>query len=199
MGAKTKPTPAKAKARKTAKKSPRKKPSEGKSPFWELRDPRGRKKIFENPEALQLRIQQYFDECAREHWERRELVKYQGASSVASVGLSRPYNMYGLANSLGVSIAYFDTALRQLTEKAEEGKATPNDEQLICVYDWAMQELKAHQIEGAMLGLYNPNIVARLNGLADSYKVKDETPIVKVEVMDAETQKNLSLLKNAGK
>lgn len=136
--------------------------------LWKLRSTHGREKIFSDAAILWGEAILYFDWCDRNPWLRTELVKYQGVAEEAEVPLGRPYTMDGLTVYLGVSGSYFRSAKDNLRSKEEKGKATPEDLDILEAIERIELTIRNQQIEGASVGVFNANLISRINGIADN-------------------------------
>lgn len=164
--------------------------------FWKLRTKHGRDKLFSDAATLLEEAYAYFDWCDRHPWEKTELVKYKGDYEEAEVPLGRPYTMDGLTYYLGVSGSYFRTAKTALKEKTDKGKATPSEIELLETIELIEQVVRNQQIEGAAVGVFSSNLVARINGLADTQNIKNDQPIANIIVRDRETAEDLDELES---
>lgn len=163
--------------------------------FWKLRTKHGRDKIFGDAAVLLEEAYLYFDWCDRHPWEKTELVKYKGDYNEADIPLGRPYTMDGLTYYLGVSGSYFRTAKDSLKEKKEFGKATPSEIELLEAIEMIEQAIRTQQIEGAAVGVFSANLVARINGIADKQDITTNgMPAVRVSVRDRETEEDIDEL-----
>lgn len=165
--------------------------------LWKLRTKHGRNRLFGDAAILWGEACKYFDWCDRHPWEKTELVKYQGYASEAEVPLGRPYSMDGLTVYLGVSGSYFRTAKGELREKIEKGKATAAEVELLETIERIEQTIRAQQIEGAAVGVFNAGLVARINAISDSVNVSNSgEAVVRVTVRDQETAANMDELED---
>lgn len=163
--------------------------------FWKLRTKHGRDKLFSDAATLLEEAYLYFDWCDRHPIYTVELVKYKGNYEEADVPHERPYTMADLTRYLGVSGSYFRSAKSNLREKIEKGKAVTTEVELLDAMEMIEQVIQSQQISGAMVGLFNPAIVARLNGLADKRDITTNgAPVVHVSVRDQKTEDDLSEL-----
>lgn len=163
--------------------------------FWKLRTKHGREKIFSDAEVLREEAFKYFDWCDRHPLERMELVKYKGSASEAEVPLSRPYTMDGLTYYLGVSGSYFRGAKSNLKDKIERNKATWEEVALLETIELIEQVIRMQNIEGAAVGLFSPNLVARIHNIAENVNSNNTgDAVVRVTVRDQATADNLEAL-----
>jgi len=163
--------------------------------FWKLRTKHGKDKIFGDAAVLMEEAYKYFDWCDRHPWEKTELVKYQGYASEAEVPLGRPYTMDGLTYYLGVSGSYFRSAKGNLKDKIERSKATPEEVELLETIELIEQVVRTQNIEGAAVGVFSPNLVARLHNIAENVNNNNTgDAVVRVTVRDQQTAENLDAL-----
>ncbi len=157
--------------------------------FWKLRAKSGRDKIFGDAEVLLKEAEAYFEWCDGHPWYRAELVKYRGVADEVGVTMRRPYTMEGLTRYLGVSGGYFRAAKANLREKIDRGRASAQEIELLEAIERVELIVRTQQLEGAMLGVFSPNLVARLNGIAERTQVENSGgAVLRVSVRDKETE-----------
>ena len=76
--------------------------------------------------------------------------------------VARPYTLSGLCIYLGCSESYFRTF---------EFNNTENVDDFIAVIETIKDIIKTQQYEGAIVGAFKENIIARLQGLKDSQDI----------------------------
>ncbi len=164
--------------------------------FWRLRTVHGREKIFGGDgTTLWEEACAYFEWCDRHPWERVELVKYQGTAEEHDLPLGRPYSMDGLTIYLGVSGGYFRAAKANLKDKIESGRATEDERALMDTIDRIETTVRTQQLEGAYVGVFNPGIVARVNGIADNINQNNTgDAVIRVSVRDQKTAEDMNAL-----
>lgn len=134
--------------------------------FWKIRSKHGRDKLFETAELLWEAACEYFNWCDAHPWYRNEPIKSGDmAGSVMKVNIARPYTLTGLCIYLGCNSAYFRQFKASISGK-EEGFSTiiENIEQIIYT----------QKFEGAAVGAFNANIIARDLGLKENMDVTSE-------------------------
>lgn len=163
--------------------------------FWKLRTKHGKDKIFGDADVLMEEAYKYFDWCDRHPWERVELVKYQGYASEAEVPLGRPYTMDGLTYYLGVSGGYFRAAKANLRNKIEANKADESEVDLLETIELIEQMVRMQNIEGAALGVFSANLVARIHAIAENVNQNNTgDAVLRVTVRDQKTADDLEAL-----
>ncbi len=138
--------------------------------FWQLRSKHGRDKLFESPELLWKAACEYFKWCQDNPWFRTEQVKIPGKPirdddgelffppNIVHIPTARPFTMQGLCLFLNCNTAYF----RQFKS------GLPEDEQDFSTVIARIEETVYQQkFEGAAVGAFNANIIARDLGLTD--------------------------------
>lgn len=99
----------------------------------------------------------YLDYMEEQTWNKKEAIKGGDlAGQLVSIPTKTPLTIYGFCNFAGVSS---DLYARYKSDKGFE------DYHAITTYMDGV--IKQNQLEGSMVGAYNPNIVARLLGLAE--------------------------------
>lgn len=122
----------------------------------------GRPKLF-TPQTLELAWQQYFAWCDDNPWMRNEAIKSgENAGQLVKVPISRPYTESGFCAFHDLGINY----IKQLWDAVKEGE---NEENIAfsSVITRARAKCYAQKFEGAAVGAFNANIIARDLGLAD--------------------------------
>ncbi|MGN6416132.1 MAG: terminase small subunit [Pseudobacter sp.] len=157
---------AKAANKKPTEKSPPVKPRKAEpgdqrlgNQWWRLRAKHGRDKEYETPDLLWEEISDYFQECDDNPWVKCEAVKSGDLTGqIIKVPTARPYTLSGLCIHLGIS----QTAWKNYCKR----------EDFIGVCTHAEEVVKTQKFEGAAVGAFNANIIARDLGLKDSSEVK---------------------------
>lgn len=131
-----------------------------KNQFWKLRAKHGRDKLFASPELLWTAAQEYFLWCDNNPWKKKEAIKSgERTGDIIDIPAARPYSLSGLCLYIGVSDTFwwqFKSAGH--TEFAE-------------VISAVEQVIETQQFEGAVVGVFNANIIARKLGLVDRQDV----------------------------
>lgn len=131
--------------------------------FWELRSKHGRDKLFATPELLWEAACEYFEWCEENPWSKNEAVKSGDlAGTIISIPTERPYTLQGLCRYLNCSTEYL--------KNFEANNKDSND--FMPVITRIREAIYQQKFEGAAVGLFNANIIARDLGLADK---KDHT------------------------
>lgn len=143
--------------------------------FWKLRSKHGRDKIFATPDDLWEAACNYFQWCDENPWTTRKAiqknmpVKKKVGKKIQTVmeeqtqrevtPTQRPYSLSGLCIYLGASTNW----LREF----ESACVSRDDKDFLDVIARVKETIETQQFEGAVVGAFNANIIARKLGLAD--------------------------------
>lgn len=142
----------------------------------------GRELIYSTPEELLEKAYSYFIWCDKTPLKRSEVLKGGvKAGKVVKISLDRPYTLVGMCNYLGISKRTFDNY--------EERK------DYLPITTYIRDIIQQNQIEGAVVGNYNANIVARLLGLVDKQEV-ESTGGITINVASSKTKEGLERLQS---
>lgn len=127
--------------------------------FYMKREKSGRELIYESPDALLNEAYKYFEWCEENPWIKNDFIKGGDmAGSIVGIPTSRPYTIEGLCVYLGICIKTFHNY-----EERDD---------FVQVITHIREVIRQNQIEGACVGAYNSNIVARVLGLANKQEVE---------------------------
>lgn len=127
------------------------------------------------PDELELAWQQYFEWCDNTPWLKNEAVKSGDAvGTIIKVPVSRPYTEAGFCAFHDLGISYIKdlwSAIKDRDDKDSKRYST--------VITRARAKCYAQKFEGAAVGAFNANIIARDLGLAEKTEseVKQEIKI----------------------
>lgn len=125
--------------------------------FWKNRSKHGRDKLFATPTLLWSSVCEYFEWCDANPWHKHEALKSgTNAGTIIGIPTIRPYTYSGLCLYLGCSESYFRAARKRAGEA--------EDVELLAVLDAIDNVIYTQQFEGATLGVFNVNIIARKLG-----------------------------------
>ncbi len=129
--------------------------SEEKEPFWKQRSNRGRDKIFETPESLWDCCVEYLEKTDARKWLKTE---FNGKDAIeCQVPSETPYTFTGL---------YLYLDIDHKTWVLYEGR-----EEFIPITTRVRNIIYTQKFEGAAVGAFNANIIARDLGLKDESNV----------------------------
>lgn len=127
--------------------------------FWKLRSKHGRDKLFTSPEMLWKAACEYFQWCDENPWVKNEAVKSGDlAGTIMKVPTSRPYTLTALCLYLGCNTKYFSDFEASLKESEKDFSE---------VVTRIRETIYSQKFEGAAIGAFNANIIARDLGLSD--------------------------------
>lgn len=151
--------------------------------FWTLRSKHGREKLFTTSDLLWEAACEYFQWCDENPWlskkatQRTVPVKCKKGKKEKSTTeqlvqqevtpTARPYSLAGLCIYLGASRQWWNSFRKDCTDK--------NDEDFLEVIARVEDTIETQQFEGACVGAFNANIIARRLGLADKQEVDHTT------------------------
>lgn len=139
--------------------------------FWKLRSKHGRDKIFATPDVLLEACNDYFEVTDKRVWNK---IEYKGSDVIkVEIPTSVPYTLTGLCIFLGVNSQYFGDFKKTCSE--DFSLVIRNIEEIIYT----------QKFEGAAVGAYNANIIARDLGLSDKQDLTNNgeafpAPIIKI-------------------
>jgi len=129
--------------------------------FWQQRSRHGRTRLFKTPKLMWEAAMEYFKWCDDNPFKRAELVKYEGSAEQVEVDVKRPYSFTGVC-------LYFDVHDTYLIQFKNALKPTdPIDKEFSQVIAMIEKTVSSQQIDGAMSGFFNANIVSRVNSLVE--------------------------------
>ena len=130
-----------------------------KNQFWKYRNKHGRNKLFESPEALWEAACSYFEWCDNNPWMKNEALKGgEKAGKIIQIPTARPFTLRGLCLYLDCNEAYFRNFKNQEREESED---------FITIIERIEDVIYTQKFEGAAIGVFNTNIIARDLGLTD--------------------------------
>lgn len=145
--------------------------------FWKLRSKHGRDALFASPELLWDSACEYFEWCDENPWVKTKSVATEKGFSEESTPTQRPYSRMGWFLYIGCSDAWLK----------EFKKKTTQD--FLLVIEQIEQAIDKQQWEGASVGAFNANIIARTLGLKEhseiDQKVINLAPLTKEEIDQA--------------
>jgi hypothetical protein len=160
--------------------------------FWKLRAKHGRDRIFTEPQILEDAANEYFDWIDNNPLTKQEVLKGgEHAGKIVTVEIGRPYLIEALCEYLGVCVQYFNQFERSLDVENNE---THKD--FLSVISHIRSRISRQKLEGAAVGIFNPLIVSRIEGLKDRQEVTQQSEI-KVSVSDSEARKIAKSIKDS--
>lgn len=138
--------------------------------FWQRRSEHGRNKLFATPELMWEAACEYFDWVDNNPWLKHEAIKSgELAGTTMTIETQRPYTLHALCLYLDCSSSYFRSFKSTLKEK---------DQDFLTVINKIEETIYNQKYEGASVGAFNANIIARDLGLADKKEVENSGNII---------------------
>lgn len=152
--------------------------------FWLNRSTHGRDKLFATPNLMWEAACEYFEWCVNNPWYESKLVTYEGQSIVEKVPIARPFTLEALCLYLDCSRSYFRVFKHGIKIKIEKEEI---DKDFLTVIAQIEGTIYNQKFEGAAIGAYNANLIARDLGLkdradltTDDKKLPTQVPQIKV-------------------
>ena len=123
--------------------------------FWKLRNKHGRDKLFATPELLWESACEYFEWCDKHPWKVVKNKTKGKTKEKEETPTQRPYSLSGFMLYCDANEAYW----RQFKAKNHRDFST--------VISRIESVIETQQFEGAVVGAFNANIIARKLGLSD--------------------------------
>ncbi len=125
--------------------------------YYLLRETHGRSKQFASPEEFWQAFLEYVEYAQKNPWQTNEAIKSgPGAGTIIQIPTARPLTRSGFASYLGMTWKGVESYGKEESYK-----------DFFPVFTRAMQIIDTQQLEGAMVGAFNANIVARVQGLKE--------------------------------
>lgn len=142
--------------------------------FWKKRSKHGRDKLFASPELLWDAACEYFTWCDDNPIEAED---NKGTKNVNTVKFNRPYTLKGFCIFCDASENWFKEFRKALTEEKN------ND--FLSVIRKIEDIIYTQKFEGAAIGIFNANIIARDLGLSDKTETEHsgEMSITKIKLI----------------
>lgn len=148
--------------------------------LWKLRSKHGRNKLFETPELLLESALEYFEWCDNNPWIKTESTKTEKGYIEKEIPTPRPYSRSGWFIYIGCSYGWL-----------KEFKKKCNDDFLL-VIEQVENIIDTQQREGATVGSFNANIIARMQGLRDNSDVTTDGEKLNKTQLDANQVKEIA-------
>ena len=138
--------------------------------FWKLRSKHGRDKLFATSDLLWKAACEYFEWCDKNPWMKTETKIKTNSTEVSEAPTARPYTIMALCLYLDCNVDYFNQF---------KGRLPDDEKDFSSVITRIEQTIYAQKFEGAAVGSFNANIIARDLGLKDKSELtgKDGAPL----------------------
>ena len=146
--------------------------------FWKQRTKHGRDRLFSDAETLREAANEYFEYIDSHPYYKPEQKKgntiipkdanltieefKQATDNIVDIPTIRPYLLVGLCMYLNINEKYFNQF-----EDSIKDKKDPVSLDFSAVLYYIRQAIYQSQLEGGVLGTFNPMLVSRLLGLKD--------------------------------
>jgi len=141
--------------------------------FWKLRSTHGRDTLFASSQLMLETAFEYFQWCDKHPWYKHEAIKSgESSGKTVRVPTQRPYSLSGLMLYFGASEAYFRTF-----------KLTNTNEDFLSVIARIEEIISTQQLDGALVGAFNANIVSRKLGLVDKQDISSGGEPINVTIV----------------
>lgn len=127
--------------------------------FWKLRSKHGRDKLFATPELMWEAACEYFQWCIDNPIISTETTTGTNGSFTKEIPKTRPFTMEGVCHYMDCNTAYFRNFKVQSSEINKDFNT---------VITRIEETIYRQKFEGAAIGNYNANIIARDLGLKDT-------------------------------
>lgn len=150
--------------------------------YYMTRRSDGKENIYKNPEEFLTSAYAYFKWCTDNPWYKKEGVK-SGAKTgnIIEVPVPRPYTIEGLCVRMGIS--------------KQDFLNYENNSTFSPAIAHIREVIRQHQIEGAIIGIYNTGIVSRMYGMTDKQEPEATVKELVIESDDPRTKENIAFLK----
>jgi hypothetical protein len=146
--------------------------------FWLQRSKHGRDKLFETPELMLQAATEYFQWCIDNPWIKHEAIKGgERAGELISIPIARPFTIEGLCSYFGCNKAY----IRQFESELKDKPNTQINKDFSTVITHIREIIYQQKFEGAAVGAFNANIIARDLGLTDRKELNNTGVTIVVE------------------
>lgn len=160
--------------------------------YWKMAVNPGRNRIFATPADLWEAAIKYFNWCSSNPWMKNEQLKKpivtthttpkgrkkSKAQYIVQIPTERPFTYAGMCAYLSVSRRYFNSFKAEMEKKKEDASDTLAEEflEVLARIDDIMH---AQKLEGALVGTFNPALVASELKMAKYEEVSEKVIIVK--------------------
>jgi hypothetical protein len=130
---------------------------------------KGRKLKYKSPAEFLEKVYEYFNSRDKNPRYKKDVIRSgDNAGMIINIPLEQPYTIEGMCVFLKIDRSTFSGLYCQRKE-------------FIPVTTHAREVIEADQLEGAIMGIYNPNIIARKLGLADKKEISADNTITWIE------------------
>jgi hypothetical protein len=128
--------------------------------FYLLRSKHGRDKLFETPEQLRQALYEYIESVENNSWETNQTTVGDNGINSTTKTLQRPFSRKGFYLFIGAS----ETWLTKFKQNCSDDFFT--------VIEEIEMTIDTQQFDGASIGVFKENIIARIQGIKDNSESK---------------------------
>ncbi|MDQ8200689.1 DNA-packaging protein [Pelagicoccus enzymogenes] len=133
-------------------------PAEKGNQYWKLRESQGRPPKYSDPDELWAKCCDYFEWVEANPIIEKQVLNSKSGPVSVEVPKHRPMTKAGLCIHLGIGQSTLDEMQKR--------------EDLLAVITRAREVIYVQKFEGAAIGVFNANLIARELGLRDHQKVE---------------------------
>lgn len=163
--------------------------------YWNKRSKHGRDKLFSTPELMWQAACEYFKDTDKNPWKKKQVQSFQGVNTLVDVPTQTPYTLIGLCLYLGCAISYFRSFKKVILDKNID-VVTDTDRDFLTVIECIEAVIEKQQFEGATVGTFNANIIARKLGLIDKQEIDSRNINYNTEITKDEAKTISDALEN---
>jgi hypothetical protein len=131
----------------------------------------GRNRIFETPQQLTDGINEWLEVMKERVWKKEDFIKSgPNAGEKVYLDTATPLTIQSLCLFLGVHSQYLNDFERGLENMKDREMAS----EFSLIITRIKEIISNQKLEGAMVGAYNPMIVARIEGLKDKQDITSD-------------------------
>lgn len=137
--------------------------------FWKLRSSHGRKALFDDPQKLWECACEYFQWCDEHPWIKKEAIKGGiNVGNLVEVPIQRPYTIHAFCLYANASLAWFYDFERRCVKEQKKD--------FIEIIHAIRETIYNQKFEGASVGTFNANLIARDLGLQEKSSYEHSGP-----------------------
>jgi hypothetical protein len=132
--------------------------------YWTMREKHGRDKDYDS-DTLWTKACEYFQWCDDNPWHKNDFVRGgESAGTIVKLETARPYTLTGFCAFASISLRTFENY-----SKVED---VPENQDFLRVCTHIREIIFTQKFEGAAVGAFNANLIARDLGLTDKQETK---------------------------
>lgn len=149
--------------------------------FWKIRSKHGRETLFGSPQNLETAAYEYFEWADNTPLKKEEKEQVDGNIKKKKTQiLVRPYSLRGLCLYLGCSHGYFHNFKSKIPKNEEDRTEIQKD--YMEIIERIEDIIYTQKRDGAVMGLFKENIIARELGLKEHTENKETSISYNVDI-----------------